>query len=57
MADELAKIRGLIERLDLWLREYRPSYYQYLQPGLGEEELQHFELELKQQLPDPLKQL
>lgn len=46
----------LIERLDKWLAENRPEYYQQLNPGLTEEELSNLEANIENPLPDDLKE-
>jgi cell wall assembly regulator SMI1 len=33
----------LVERIDEWLRTYRPSYYEYLQPPLTDAQVSDFE--------------
>ena len=47
----------LIQRLDSWLRQNRPEFYQQLLPGLSDEELANFEKTLGVELPDDFKLL
>ena len=44
-----------LERLDDWLRAYRPDYHAQLSPGLTAEEVLAFEQALGRELPDAFK--
>ena len=50
-------MQELIERLDRWLRLNRPNYYNYLSPGLTDDELRAFETTLGVELPTDFKLL
>jgi cell wall assembly regulator SMI1 len=48
-------MNDLIQRLDKWLRANRPEYYDYLLPGLSDEEIMILEKALKVELPEDFK--
>jgi len=48
---------ALIERLDRWLKEARPTYYGNLKPGASAAEVAKFEQQLGEKLPPALKAL
>jgi|SRR5665213_1435500 len=45
-----------LERLDTWLRAYRPDYHAHLSPGLSAEEVRVFEKSLGLDLPAEFKE-
>lgn len=45
----------LIVKLDSWLHQNRPDYYECLQPGLSDEEMAAFETKLGLKLPEDFK--
>jgi cell wall assembly regulator SMI1 len=48
---------ALLERLERWLRDNRPEYYDWLRPGLPERELTALERDLGRNLPAGFREL
>ena len=50
-------VKALIERIDRWLIANRPGYYEFLQPGVTDSELDAFESQFSIKLPKAFRVL